>query len=234
MALCLAATQNPTPEQDPAAGRNTFKNYNRTYQIELPEGWRQIAPGEAVTLSEVESELPAVHPTNPRKYYTVGPIDKWLKGQLDGPWLQAMERADSMYLDDDYAELVRDTWRKQTETTDISHVVEDVQLKKVGTQQIECVVVVRTSSPPAPRVKHKSLDIHAPTAKQQVLLSFGCPEDQFARWQPEFERWLETLTFARKPEEPATLTDRLWTPILVGGAVGLVLLLLYKHTRSGR
>jgi hypothetical protein len=82
--------------------------------------------------------------------------------------------------------------------------------------------------------RFQSFDVHAPTGQQQITLSFTCTPEKFAQWQPEFRRWLDTLTFARVPDEPATLSDRLWTPILVGGAVGLVLLLLYRHTRSRR
>ena len=57
-ALSLAAIQNLTgqapPGQEPGAGTTVFKNFNRTFQIELPSGWRQIAPNEAVKLSENE------------------------------------------------------------------------------------------------------------------------------------------------------------------------------------
>lgn len=227
-ALCLAATQNPN------ASSSTFQNYNRTFQIELPEGWRQIAPSEAVTLSEVADAPPDVHPTQPRQFYTVGPIDEWLKGTFGGPWLRVIENKDSWYVEDDFAQIVRDKWREQSEAGDVAYEIHDVKLEKIGTQEVECVVVERTSTPPTPRAPWKSFDIHAPTAKQQLILSFACPVDQFTRWQPEFRRWLTTLTFASPPEAPETLSDRLWTPLLVGGAVGLVLLLLYKHTRSRR
>ena len=66
---------------------------------------------------------------------------------------------------------------------------------------------------------------------QQITLSFTCADRDYARWQPEFERWLGTLTFARAAKGEAKVSDRLWTPILTGAAVGLILLLLYKHTR---
>ncbi|MGK0201280.1 MAG: hypothetical protein ACI9S9_000338 [Planctomycetota bacterium] len=228
MALCLAATQNPN------ASLKTFKNFNRTYRMELPDGWRQIAPGEAVTLSEDVNAPPDIHPSEPRSIYTVGPIDKWLDGEFDGPWLRVIEKKNAMYIDEDYQQIVRDTWQRQSDNTDVSHEVHDIQIEKIGTQQVESIVVVRTRTPPKPGAVSRSLDVHAPTASQQLIFSFGCPEDQFARWQPEFRHWLDTLTFARAPEPQATLTDRLWTPLLVGGAVGLVLLLLYKHTRAGR
>jgi hypothetical protein len=228
MALCLPATQNPNPSLE------TFKNYNRTFQLQLPDGWRQIAPSEAVTLSDNILAPPDVHPTQPRLIYTVGPIDQWLAGEFSGPWLRVVERKDQWYIEDNYEQTVRDRWQQQSDSSEVAHFVDKVGLEKIGTQQIECVVVTRTSTPKPPRAASKTLDIHAPTARQQLIFSFGCPEDQFTRWEPEFRSWLDTLTFARAPEPPATLSDRLWTPLLVGGAVGLILLLLYKHTRAGR
>jgi hypothetical protein len=60
------------------------------------------------------------------------------------------------------------------------------------------------------------------------------PQPSFAALEPEFRRWLTTLTFARVRKGQTSLGDRLWTPLLTGGAVGLVLLLLYKHTRGRR
>tara|TARA_R110002072_G_scaffold243682_1_gene402700 strand:- start:12344 stop:13054 length:711 start_codon:yes stop_codon:yes gene_type:complete len=227
-ALCLAATQNPN------SSLATFKNYNRTFQLQLPDGWRQIRPTEAAELSEVVAAPPDIHPCNPRALYTVGPIEQWLAGKFDSPWLRVYEQKDQWYIEDDYEQTIRDQWQKQSERSNVSHQVVDVRLEKLGTQQVECVVVTRVSTPPKPRAVTQSLDVHAPTANQQLILSFGCPPEQFAQWQPEFRHWLDTLTFARAPEPPATLSDRLWTPLLVGGAVGLVLLLLYKHTRAGR
>lgn len=79
-----------------------------------------------------------------------------------------------------------------------------------------------------------SLDVHAPTAKQQITLSFTASPEAFDRWRPEFERWLSTLTFARVAEKPTTIAERLWTPLLVGAVVGLVLVLLYRYTRTRR
>jgi hypothetical protein len=233
LAICLAAPQILNA-QDRATSQTTFLNYNRTFQLELPEGWRQIAPNEAVQLSENPKSAPDITPTSPRLLYTVGPIDKWLAGDLNGPWLRVIERKDEWYIQDDYASTVRDNWRRQSDSTDVSHQVESVQLEKIGTQQVECIVAVRTSTPKPPRAATRSLDIHIPTANQQLILSFGCPLEQFDQWQPEFRNWLATLTLARVADAPATLADRLWTPLLVGGAVGIVLLLLYKHTRVQR
>ena len=71
---------------------------------------------------------------------------------------------------------------------------------------------------------------------RRLLLSVApaWPPEAFDRWRPEFERWLSTLTFARVAEKPTTIAERLWTPLLVGAVVGLVLVLLYRYTRTRR
>ena len=66
---------------------------------------------------------------------------------------------------------------------------------------------------------------------KEISLCFTCPAAEFARWDQEFHRWLQTLAFAQAPRGEPKLSDRLWTPILSGVVVGIVLLLLYKHTR---
>lgn len=220
--------------QQADAKLTTFQNYNRTFQIDLPTGWRQIAPNEAVQLSNDPKAPPDLTPTSPRLLYTVGPIDLWLKGDLSGPWLRVLERKDEWYIEADYATALRQHWQQQSDSTDVSHQIDAVQLEKIGTQQVECIVAIRSTTPKSPRTTTKAIDVHIPTANQQLILSFGCPKEQFARWEPEFRQWLSTVTFARVAAAPATLSDRLWTPLLVGGAVGIVLLLLYKHTRTKR
>lgn len=220
--------------QDPNASLTTFQNFNRTFQLELPTGWRQIAPNEAVRLSEQQGAPFGLHPAQPSLLYTVGPIEEWLAGDFSSPWLRVIERKDEWYIQEDYEQTIRDNWARQSDSSGTSHEVEGVTLEKLGPQEVECVIATRTTTPAATGKPVRSLDVHAPTAQQQIILSFSCPVEEFHLWKPEFQRWLKTLTFARVAQEPATLSDRLWTPILVGGAVGIVLLLLYKHTRSQR
>lgn len=237
VALCLAAIQHPKAQdpgaQEPGTSLATFKNFNRTYQIELPAGWRQIAPNEAIKLGENEQSPPLLRLAQPTHFYAVGPIAQWLAGDFRGPLLYVIEQRNQWYIDEDFEEFIRNHWREQTTRTGVTHDVATVQRQKIGTQQVECIVATRTSMGKG-NDRYQSLDIHAPTGQQQIMLSFSCAPERFAQWQPEFRRWLDTLTFARVRDEPATLADRLWTPILVGGAVGLVLLLLYRHTRARR
>ena len=226
--LCLAATQTPNT----VTGK--FENYNHTFQLELPDGWRQIAPNEAVALKDQPNAAPGLYPTQPRLMYTVGPIDDWLSGDLSGAWLRVIERKDTWYIGDDFENFIREHWREESTNTDVAHQIENVRLEKVGTQQVECITAIRTSTPTPPRPATRSLDIHIGTANQQLTLSFGSASKDFDEWQPKFHDWLESLILARVAESPQTLSDRLWTPLLVGGVVGLVLLLLYKHTRARR
>ena len=73
-----------------------------------------------------------------------------------------------------------------------------------------------------------------PPARQQLTLSFGCHPDEFDAWAPRFREWLATLTVARVAGQQAELSDRLWTPLVTGAVVGLVLIVLYRHTRGRR
>jgi len=227
MALGLTATQNP------GTSLATFQNFNRTFQLELPEGWRQIAPNEGVQISEIENSPTLLRMAQPSHFYAVGPVEQWLTGNFDSPWLYVVEQRGEWYVEDEFEEMVRNHWREEGLRTGITHDVHSVERQKIGTQQVNCVVATRTSTAKNGR-SDNWLDVHAPTGKQKLTLSLRCSKEQFDRWQPEFRRWLDTLTFARVPDEPATLGDRLWTPVLVGGAVGLVLLLLYRHTRARR
>jgi hypothetical protein len=223
--------------QDPAdiaTKTATFRNYNRTYQLELPEGWRQIAPGEAVRIGEDPGAPALLRLASPRSFYAVGPVDQWLAGDFTGPWLYVFEQRDEWHVDDDYAATLRDLWRQHGETNGVDHRLRDIHLEKIGAQQVECIVATRTSTPKPPAAPSTSLDVHAPTAKQQISLSFVAPVHAFDRWQPEFRKWLDTLTFARTAAEQQSLGDRLWTPMIAGGVVGLVMLVLYRYTRSRR
>lgn len=221
-------------QQKPAATTATFRNYNRTFQLELPEGWRQIAPGEAVRVGENPDAPPILRLASPRSYYAVGPVDRWLEGDFSGSWLYVYEQRDEWHVDEDYAATLRELWQQHGEANGIQHQLRDIHLEKLGSQQVECIVATRTTTPKAPAKVRTSLDVHAPTARQQITLSFAATEDAFDRWQPEFRRWLDTLTFARTAAEQQSLGDRLWTPLIAGGVVGLVLLVLYRYTRSRR
>jgi len=222
--------------QEPTAAVATFQNYNRTFQLELPEGWRQIAPGEAVRVGEQPAAPPILRLSSPRQYYGVGPVDRWLDGDFSSPWLYVFEQRDGWHVEDDYAAKLRELWREHGEANGVEHQLRDVHKERLGSQAVECIVATRTTTPAPPAEPRVSLDVHAPTAQQQITLSFTASPEEFERWQPVFRRWLTTLTFARVADEQQqdTVIDRIGTPILVGVVVGLILALLYRHTRARR
>ena len=96
------------------------------------------------------------------------------------------------------------------------------------------VHLARRSQTPPSGPKIISLDIYAPTGGRQVTLSFCAWEEDFEKLAPEFEKWLSTLTFSRPPRGQQSISDRLWTPLVTGGIVGIILLVLYKHTKRSR
>jgi len=227
--LAIVSLLALAPQSDLA----TFQNHNRTFQLELPADWRLLAPNEAVQLREAGGAPPDLQRSEPRYFYAVGPVERWLKGELDGAWLHVVEVNEAWYIEDDFRDQLREGWRARGEQTGTRHELEDVHLEKLGTQQVESVVATRTSTP-KDGAPYRVLEVHVPTARQQLSLSFGCHPDDFERWAPRFRDWLATLTLARVADEKATLPDRLWTPIVTGLIVGVILLALYRHTRGRR
>ncbi len=217
------ATQTPPLQQ--------FRNLNQTFHIDLPAGWRQLAPNEARRLGENPAAPKDLGYVEPRHFYAVGPVDQWLRGEFDGPWLWVVEQPNEWVLEGDLTERLAGMWRERSAATGVHHEIADVERVQVGVQQRLAVLARRTSTPADGTEPRRSLDVHAPAGGQQISLSFTCPESRWAEWEPEFRRWLATLTFARDARKEATWSDRIWTPAITGAAVGLVLLLLYRHTR---
>jgi hypothetical protein len=211
-----------------------FRNQGESFQLQLPTGWRQLSPNEARRLGENPAAPAALTLAQPRAFYAVGPVDAWLAGDFRGPWLYVVEQDSEWHLDDDYAEVLRASWREKGAASGERHELAEIDRRPVGSQQVEAVVAIRHCTPPPPRPASTCLDVHAPAGGQQITLSFQCPPDAFAAWQPRFRRYLDTLTFARPSRKAKGLQDRLWTPLITGAVVSVVLFGLYKHTRGRR
>lgn len=232
-AAAFAALTGASVAQQPAtAPHATWQNFNRTFQLELPADWRQIAPNEARDVGKHEGAPLDLRFAQPTSLYAVGPVDRWLAGDFSGPFLVVREQPENWYVDDDYAATLRSGWQEFAENTGTTQVVRDIGKEAFGTQLVECIVARRTATPAAPAPPIESLDVYAPTARQQLTLSFCCPAGELEQHEPQFRRWLESLTFARLASEQPSLTDKLWTPLVFGAAVGIVLLVLYKKTRA--
>jgi hypothetical protein len=146
--------------------------------------------------------------------------------------VQVRVQDNEWHLGDDVATELAAAWRERSpETGDLRQQVATAHRTKVGPRQHEVVTAERTTTSVSRGTETKSLDVYAPTGGRQISLAFTCPAADFATREPEFRRWLETLEFAMPPRGQQTLSDKLWTPIIAGAVVGVVLLLLYRYSR---
>jgi len=234
LAAPAQSPQNPTaPAADARPELRQFTNLNRSFHIDVPAGWRQLAPNEALRLAELPGCPEDLRVAQPRMFYAVGPVDRWLASDFAGPWLYVVEQGNEWYVEDDFAEKLAARWRERGEVTGVRYDLADVRAGKVGPAGHAVRFAVRTSQKASERAT-RSLDVYAPAGGQQFTLSLTCWADDYERQVPEFERWLQTLAFARTSRGEQSLGERMWTPIVVGGLVALVLLVLYKHTRGKR
>lgn len=229
LATCVAFA---LPAQSPPLRQ--FRNLNQTYHVDLPADWRQLAPNEARRLGEQAGAPRDLTYVEPRQFYAVGPVERWLAGDFSGPWLYVVEQGNEWMVGDDFAERLADMWRQKGEATGERHEVSAAQRREIGAGRTRALTARRTITPPLPGVPRTCLDVYAPAGGQQFTLSFVSSADEFARWEPEFERWLATAVFARASRGEQKLSDRLWTPLIAGAVVGIVLLVLYKHSKSRR
>ncbi len=233
-----AAAQDPTTAPVAAAGSSAtlqqFANLNRTFHVDVPLGWRQIAPNEALRVAEQALAPRDLRRAEPRVQYAVGPVDQWLAGTFQGPWLYVTELGEEAVLPEDFAVQLAAMWREHGLATGVVHALTDVQPQEIGPGHHPVMLARRLTTPADGQRPTRSLDAYVATGRQQITFAFTCWADEFDRWEPSFQQWLQTATFARPARPKQKLTDRLWSPILTGALVGLVLLALYKHTHRRR
>jgi hypothetical protein len=227
--IALAAPAQDAPRQE----LRQFTNVNRTFHIDLPAGWRQLAPNEALRLAELPGCPGDLRRAEPRMFYAVGPVDRWLTGDFQGPWLYVVEQDNEWHIEGDFASQLAENWARRGVATGERYDLTLVPEGKVGPAGHAVRFAVRTAQKGDARAT-KSLDVYAPAGGQQFTLSLTCTATDYDRLAPEFDRWLQTLAFARAARGEQKLSDRMWTPILTGGLVALALLVLYKHTRGKR
>lgn len=226
-----ATAQAPTRP----AELQTFASHTRTFTIDLPPSWRQLAPGEVPALQAALPNLPAdLRRTEPRMFYPVGPVDRWLAGDFDGVYLQVHEQDNEWHLEADLAERLRAMWRDKGRSDGVDYAVDTIDTRPVGRQGFTAVVCERRSTPPPPGVAQWSLDVHTPTGGRQLSLSFTCRAADRTVWAPRFGAMLATLSLPRKPHGEVSLFDRLLWPLVGGAIVGTVFIVLYRHNQKRR
>ncbi|MHC4897488.1 MAG: hypothetical protein ACYTGW_10315 [Planctomycetota bacterium] len=173
-------------------------------------------------------------PTVPGTVDLFGRVDEWLRGKFDGRCLTVLQREGEPALDA-AALLEISSWLEQR-TADSESGCEYAYVSgrqaTVGAASHPVLEVVTRIQPGDGTKPMRALEVYAPTGGHTVILQFRAYEDDFATALPQFRQVLGTLVFAREPKGPANLSDRLQNAAIVGAIVGLVLLVLYKWSRS--
>jgi hypothetical protein len=227
-ATSLLAQEEPAPASPPPA-----PGYQRVqgtfFQIDLPEGWRQLLPNEVAT---VRNSVPwALRQVVPGRLMVFGEIDAWLAGRFDGRalvvFLDTLEQpVDEVHL----AELV-ERWRDWRSPEGDRREVLSAEVTTVGRNDHPalCLALRTTQGDGGPDIR--ALDFHTSTSGRQLILSFRAWENDWVVAEPEIRREAGTLTFPRPPREPEELGDRLWQAAIVGGLVA-VLLVAIRQLRT--
>lgn len=217
--------------REPGPGMQAFRNRAQSFRVDLPDDWRQLAPGEVLSLRRAVTDLPHdLRENEPALFYGVGPVDRWLAGTFDGVYLYVVEQDAEWHLEGDLRERLQHMWDHKGEHDGIRYEVLSATKTEIGPDLHPAVLAERRISPVVGRTQH-SLDVHVPTGGRELTLCFVSWDENFATAVPTFRAAIDTMTFARRSRGELTLSDRLWTPVLAGAAVGLVLLLLYRRSR---
>ena len=169
LAAPTQSPQSPTPPTDSRPELRQFTNLNRSFHIDMPAGWRQLAPGEALQLAAMPSCPEDLRSAQPRMFYAVGPVDRWLAGDFTGPWLYAVEQGNEWFVEDDFAGMLAARWHERGQATGVRYDLAEVRTGKVGPAGHDVRLAVRTSQKGDARAT-KSLDVYAPAGGQQFTL----------------------------------------------------------------
>ncbi len=234
--LCCSALaqQSTTSAALPALqpGMQRFYDRGRVFRVDLPDGWRQLAPRE---VPQVEAAVPGlpydVRQNEPSMFFAIGAIDDWRKGTFDGRYLYVVYQDNEWQVDGDLAGQLQALWQKKGDADGIRHELAQVAKTEVGPDRHPAITCVRTSTPKKGGEPQQSLDVYVPSGGMQLTLSFTCFARDFARHEASLRAMVGSLGFARRAKGEAKPADQLWTPIVVGAVVGLVLVFLYRSRR---
>lgn len=226
---CLAGAAGAAAQ---ATGMQRFFDPARRYHLELPASWRLLAPLEARELSARPGFPKQLHLVEPGYFHVIGAVDRWLVGEFDGVWLYVNVASDEWVTDDTFVSELAGKWQAISASEGIEHQLAEVRREKVGAEGYEAITALRTSTPAGDGMATQSLDLHVPSGGRQLSFSFTCSREDFAGHEAAFRRMAATLTLAKRSRGPATWSDRLLTPVLVGSLVGVVLVVLYRRSRA--
>lgn len=232
-AAAPAAAQAP-PGSAAAATATEWRQFfsrSRTFHLDVPADWQQLSP---VTSRELRERFPhwprEVTAVQPNLFYAVGPVERWLAGEFDQPFLYVMEQGNEWATGADFELQLAAMWREKGAQDGVDYEVAEVARAAVGPNQHPVITCRRTARGKIGPALH-TFDVYAPTGGSQVSLVFCSPGGRLPAGDPSLHKMLSTLTFARRPKGEPSLGNRLTTPILAGVLVGLVLVFLHRRNR---
>lgn len=231
LALAQQTTSNDgLPPLQP--GMQRFYDRGRVFRVDLPDSWRQLAPREVPQIEAAVPQLPHdVRQNEPSMFFAIGAVDDWRTGKFDGRYLYVVYQDNEWQIEGDLASQLQALWQKKGEADGVHHELTQVAKSEVGPDHHPAITCVRTSTPKQGGAPQQSLDVYVPSGGMQLTLSFTCFARDFAQHEASLRAMVSSLGFARKAKGEAKPADQLWTPILVGAVVGIVLVVLYRSRR---
>ena len=229
--VCLLLVAPVCPQDSRSSSPDGPKISDGRYECTLPRGWRQLTPDEARTL---RPKLPRDlrDPPWPGVVDRCGAVDKWLRGEFDGRCLTVGHKEGEHALDTEALAEIRSVVEGRSAEGGFTYSYVSGKQAAVGQANHPVLEVVTRIQPSDGTRPMQALEVYAPTGGNTVIFELRAYEGDFARALPQFRQVLGTLIFAREAKGPTNLSDRLQNAAIVGAIVGLVLLVLYKWSRS--
>lgn len=214
----------------PAQDAPVHRDSRRDYTLELLPGWRQLTPDEGRAL---RPKLPADLATRIvlTQLDRFGAIDAWQKDQFDGRCLTIAREDSEPEMTAATLDEVRSIVAARNQDSPFQIEIVELKLAELGETKIPVIAsTIRLTQNGKPFAE--ALEFLIPTGGRTLRLSYRASPADFAAAEPLFRRSAASLVLRRPAQGPKDLADKLEMPLIIGGVVGLILLVLYKTRRS--
>ncbi len=162
-----------------------------------------------------------------------GPVDQWLSSGFAGTALLIKkEESAEITIDEEGIARVRQAWNEFNDQGTWSKQVLSAEVVELGADQHPAIECHMRISPGQGLKNLDALEFYAPTGGDLLILSFRSWEDDFPEALTGFRTMADSLTFARPPQGPDELADRLFYATLIGLLIGALLLAANKARRA--
>lgn len=231
IAACLATSlTGQGPAGQAPAETWTYHDRGMAFSIEFPKRWRQLTPNEALQL---RPGMPAdlAHLVNPGVNDRFGAVDSWLKEGFDGICLTIEREEGEPDLVEDTLKQFEAALQDHNAKGGIQYETESLAIVPIGEAEIPMVQWCVSAKDAQARPLAGELRFLVPTGGMTLKFTFRSAPEAFDAAQPGFHRMIARLVLNRPAEGRKELSDKLKMPLIIGGVVGLILLMLYALNR---